>query len=121
MRCMGAGRQMRRSRIVTAMCVQFCTDRTVPTCQNGAAGWPENSCETKMPADQTTVRYLFPRLSAFTRTRTFIAVLAFIVGVNVGIMIGNYEHRQALHVLDAKIDAIKAQTDILKRPSDQQK
>ena len=92
-----------------------------PVVSNGVGVRPDNFCEIKMPADQTTVRYLFPRLSAFTRTRTFIAVLAFIVGVNVGIMIGNYEHRQALHVLDAKIDAIKAQADILKRPSDQQK
>jgi len=92
-----------------------------PVVSNGVGVRSDNFCENKMPADQTTVRYLFPRLSAFTRTRTFIAVLAFIVGVNVGIMIGNYEHRQALHVLDAKIDAIKAQADILKRPSDQQK
>jgi uncharacterized membrane-anchored protein YhcB (DUF1043 family) len=74
-----------------------------------------------MPTDQPTVQYLFPRLLAFTKTKTFVGVAALIVGVNIGIIIANYEHRQALHVVDAKIDAIKAQIDILKRPTDQQK
>jgi hypothetical protein len=31
-----------------------------------------------MPADRTTALYSFPRLLAFTRTRAFIAVVAFI-------------------------------------------
>jgi uncharacterized membrane-anchored protein YhcB (DUF1043 family) len=74
-----------------------------------------------MPADRTMVLYSFSKLLTFTRTRTFIAVVAFIVGVNIGIIIANYENRQALHVLDAKIDATKAQIDSLKRSSDQQK
>jgi uncharacterized membrane-anchored protein YhcB (DUF1043 family) len=58
---------------------------------------------------------------AFTRTKTFIAVVAFIGGVNIGFIIASYESRQALHALDAKIDATKAQIDNLKRPSGQQK
>jgi uncharacterized membrane protein (DUF106 family) len=90
-------------------------------------GWPETSREIKMTADRTTVSYLFPRISAFTRTRTFIAVAAFIVGVNIGIIIANYEHRQVLSALQEKIDAIQttinanqAKIDGMK-PSAQQK
>jgi len=64
-----------------------------------------------MPADRTTVSYLFSRILAFTRTRTFIAIAAFIVGVNIGIIIAGYEHRQALSALQEKIDAIKAKID----------
>jgi uncharacterized membrane-anchored protein YhcB (DUF1043 family) len=74
-----------------------------------------------MTADRTTVLHSFPRLLAFTRTRTFIAIVAFIAGVNIGFIIASYENRQALHVLDAKIDAAKAQFDSLKRQSGQQK
>jgi uncharacterized membrane-anchored protein YhcB (DUF1043 family) len=72
--------------------------------------------------------YLFPRIAAFTRTRTFIAIAAFIVGVNIGIIIAGYEHRQALDVLRIDIDALKARiddnkakVDSIKGPSDQQK
>jgi uncharacterized membrane-anchored protein YhcB (DUF1043 family) len=64
-----------------------------------------------MPPDLTTVSYLFPRISAFARTKTFIAVAAFIVGVNIGIIIAGYEHRQVLSALQEKIDANKAQLD----------
>ena len=74
-----------------------------------------------MTADRTTVLHLLSRLLAFTRTRTFIAVVAFIAGANIGFIIASYENRQALHVLDARIDATKAQMDSLKKPSGQQK
>lgn len=74
-----------------------------------------------MTADRTTVLHSFPRLLTFTRTRTCIAIVAFIAGVNIGFIIASYENRQALYVLDAKIEATKAQIDSLKRPSGQQK
>jgi uncharacterized membrane-anchored protein YhcB (DUF1043 family) len=74
-----------------------------------------------MTADRATASYSFPRLLAFTRTRTFIAIAAFIAGANIGFIIASYENRQALHVLDARIDAAKAQFDSLKRQSGQQK
>ena len=83
-----------------------------------------NLMEAKMPPERTTVS-LVPRIAAFARTKTFIAVAALIVGVNIGIIIAGYEHRQALEVLRGDIDALKVQIDAtkasIKGPSDQQR
>jgi uncharacterized membrane-anchored protein YhcB (DUF1043 family) len=74
-----------------------------------------------MPAEGTTASNLLSRISAFGRTRTFIALVAFIAGVNLGIILTNYEHQQTLRILEAKIDANRAQIDSIKRSGDQQK
>jgi hypothetical protein len=71
-----------------------------------------------MPADRTTVLYLFPRIAAFTRTRTFIAIAAFIVGVKAtaaaSAQLSQYPH-------DDRIDAAQEMTTdcrpIMTRPS----
>lgn len=69
-----------------------------------------------MPADPNNgVRYLFRgRIADFGRTRTFVAIIAFIAGMTVGHTIANVANLSRNEAINARIDSQNAQLDRLK-------
>ena len=62
------------------------------------------------------VRYLLRgRTADFGRTRTFVAIFAFIFGITVGHTIADLSNRSRTEAISARIDALKMQFDSLKK------
>jgi hypothetical protein len=85
--------------------------------------WVSEKWETKMAADPNNgVRYLFRgRIADFGRTRTFVAIIAFIFGMTVGHTIANVANLYRNEAIRAQLDELRIRIDSLKVQSDAQK
>jgi hypothetical protein len=82
--------------------------------------WVSEKWGTKMANDG--VRYLFRgRIADFGRTKTFVAIIAFVFGMTVGHTIANFTNLSRTEAIRAQINELKMRVDSLKVQSDAQK
>ena len=76
----------------------------------------EEKWETKMAADPNNgVRYLLRgRIADFGRTKTFVAIIAFIFGMTVGHTIANVANLSRTEAIRAQLDELRMRIDSLK-------
>jgi uncharacterized membrane-anchored protein YhcB (DUF1043 family) len=55
------------------------------------------------------------RAAAFAQTRTFVAIVALIFGMNIGYAIANEVNRARMDSVNARLDVVKAQLDALRK------